>query len=216
MMIMAAMTTKKRGKHIPHAFGISFINILASWLATVPLWLLFHIIEWETPYLLAVSGMVIGNAMTAAGQTFHILQREYDVTKDLIENKLALGFTMYQASQEWIQQTVKTVLIPNLDTLKTVGLVQMPGMMTGMILAGASPYQAVKFQMVIMFSLTAIAVMSVLIISLLSYPSYLKTTSIPVGLLGSIVRIIITSSMKKIQKPFNYRIFFKRMQNTKR
>ena len=172
MMIIAAVTARKRGKQIPYAFGISFVSVFFSWTITVPLWILFHIIEFETPYVLAVSGMVIGNAMTASGQTFHLLQREFDQTKDLIETKLALGFTMYQASQEWIQQTVKTVLIPNIDTLKTVGLVQMPGMMTGMILAGTSPYQAVKFQIVIMFSITAVAVLSVLMISLLSYPFY--------------------------------------------
>jgi putative ABC transport system permease protein len=172
MMVIAALTARKRGKQIRLALGISFTSILFSWMITIPFWILFHIIRLETPYVLAVSGMVIGNAMTVSGQTFHLLQREFDQTKDLIETKLALGFTMYQASHDWIRETVKTVLIPNIDTLKTVGLVQMPGMMTGMILAGTAPYQAVKFQIVIMFSITAVSVLSVLIVSLISYPFY--------------------------------------------
>lgn len=172
MMVIAAFTARKRGKHIPHALGISFISIFCSWIITVPLWILFHIIRFETPYVLAVSGMVIGNAMTVSGQTFHLMHREFDQTKDLIETKLALGFTMYQAAHDWIRQTVKTVLIPNVDTLKTVGLVQMPGMMTGMILAGAPPYQAVKFQIIIMFSIAAIAVLSALIVTMIAYRFY--------------------------------------------
>ncbi|HJV44637.1 MAG TPA: iron export ABC transporter permease subunit FetB [Bacillota bacterium] len=172
MMAIAAITARKRGKQIPYSLGISFVSIFFSWAVTIPLWILFHIIRFETPYVLAVSGMVIGNAMTASSQTFHLLHREFDQTKDLIETKLALGFTMYQASHDWIKQTIKIVLIPNIDTLKTVGLVQMPGMMTGMILAGTPPYQAVKFQIVIMFSITAVAVLSVLLVSLLSYSFY--------------------------------------------
>lgn len=177
MMIVAALAAKKRGKDIPYALGTSLISIFFSWLVTVPLWLLFHIIRFETPYVLAVSGMVIGNAMTSSGLTFHLLQREFAQTRDLIETKLALGFTMTQASHEWIQQTLKTVLIPNIDTLKTVGLVQMPGMMTGMILAGSSPYQAVKFQIIIMFSITAVAVLSSIIISFISYRFFFEQKS---------------------------------------
>jgi putative ABC transport system permease protein len=177
MMIVAASTAKKRGQGVPYAFGVSLVSIFFSWLITIPLWLLFHIIRMETPYVLAVSGMVIGNAMTSSGLSFHLLKKEFAQTKDLIETKLALGFTMAQASQEWIQQTLKTVLIPNIDTLKTVGLVQMPGMMTGMILAGSSPYQAVKFQIIIMFSITAVAVLSSIIISFISYRFFFEQKS---------------------------------------
>jgi len=172
MTLVASYTARKRGKAIPFAGITSFCSIFISWLITVPLWVAFHVIPIETPQVLAVSGMVIGNAMTSTGLTFHLLQREFAQTKDLIETKLALGFTMYQASQEWIQQTVRTILIPNIDTLKTVGLVQMPGMMTGMILAGSSPYQAVRFQIVIMFSITAVVVISGIIVSVASYRFY--------------------------------------------
>lgn len=78
-----------------------------------------------------------------------------------------------QASQDLLESTIKVSLIPSMDSLKTIGLVHLPGMMTGMIIAGASPIEAVKYQIVIMFSLTA-AVLPALTVSFLSYKHFYK------------------------------------------
>jgi putative ABC transport system permease protein len=85
-------------------------------------------------------------------------------TKELIMVKLALGAPPPSTSQDLLESTIKASLIPSVDSLKTIGLVHLPGMMTGMIIAGVSPIQAVKYQIIIMFSLMTAAVLSSLTI----------------------------------------------------
>jgi putative ABC transport system permease protein len=60
-------------------------------------------------------------------------------------------------------------MIPTIDSLKTVGLVQLPGMMTGMIVAGANPIDAVRYQILIMFEITSSAAITSIILSVISY-----------------------------------------------
>jgi putative ABC transport system permease protein len=174
MIIIAARTCAKRGNAFHHSFWIAFAAIVIAEIVSVAIWVLFDIVDYEAQYILPMSGMIIGSSMVAVSLTFDRLYREFDSTKELIMGKLALGATNRQASQELIEATVKAALIPNVEAMKTIGLVQLPGMMTGAIIAGASPVIAVKYQLVILLTAFGNAAITAIMISFLTYPSFFK------------------------------------------
>ena len=73
-----------------------------------------------------------------------------------------------------IEATVKAALIPNVEAMKTIGLVQLPGMMTGAIIAGASPVIAVKYQLVILLTAFGNAAITAIMVNFLTYPAFFK------------------------------------------
>ena len=88
---------------------------------------------------------------------------------DQVETLLALGATRWEASRTAIQQAVRTGMIPTINTMMIVGLVSLPGMMTGQLLAGMDPLDAVKYQIVIMFLIAAGTSLGTFSIVLLGY-----------------------------------------------
>ncbi len=81
--------------------------------------------------------------------------------------------TMKQEQHENIKQyAIKIAMIPTIDSLKTMGLVQIPGTMTGMILAGAEPIAAVKYQIFIVFTLLVVAAISAIVVCFLNYRTF--------------------------------------------
>ena len=84
---------------------------------------------------------------------------------------LSLGGTVKQAIHPILKQSIKSSLIPTIESQKTIGLVQLPGMMSGQIIAGADPLQAVRFQLLIVFLIMSAASITAIILGLLIYPS---------------------------------------------
>jgi putative ABC transport system permease protein len=84
---------------------------------------------------------------------------------------LSLGATSRQASERLTREAIRAGMIPIIDSMKTVGLVQLPGMMTGLIIAGTSPIEAVRYQLLIMFSFTAASALTSIILGFLVYPT---------------------------------------------
>jgi putative ABC transport system permease protein len=111
--------------------------------------------------------------MVITGLSFERLFHEFQQSKDQVMLKLYLYNIIRQFSQDMLETTVKAALIPSIDSFKTIGLVHLPGMMTGMIIAGVSPVIAVKYQIVI---LLASSVTSALTVSFLSYRHLYKAS----------------------------------------
>ncbi len=175
MLGVASANAAKRGKGLP---GIQWLVLTAIGLAevfTVGLMLVLRIIPPTAQYIIPISGMVIGNAMVNAGLLLNRLQGEVAARRGEIETWLALGATPRQAAAAVLKTAVKAALIPSIDALKTVGLVQLPGMMTGQILAGASPLDAVKYQILIMYSLSAAAGIGSITLGVLSVTRFFNT-----------------------------------------
>ncbi|WNS80861.1 iron export ABC transporter permease subunit FetB [Domibacillus sp. DTU_2020_1001157_1_SI_ALB_TIR_016] len=174
MIVIASRTSAKRGEAFERSLWIAFAALVAAEAASVVIWVTFDIVDFEAQYILPMSGMIIGSSMVAVSLVFDRLKREFDSTKELIMGKLALGATRRQASQELIEATVKAALIPSMEGMKTIGLVQLPGMMTGAIIAGASPVVAVKYQLVIALTTFGNTAITAMIVSFLTYPAFFK------------------------------------------
>lgn len=110
---------------------------------------------WYDPrYLIPLAGMIIGNSMNGASLAAERLSAEMRERREEIEVSLCLGASARQASREAVRSAFRAALIPTTNTMAAMGLVSLPGMMTGQILSGTDPVIAVKYQIAIMFAIT--------------------------------------------------------------
>ncbi|WP_428267497.1 ABC transporter permease [Haliangium sp.] len=124
---------------------------------------------WRPQYAIPLLGMILGNSLTGISLCLDSLLAALDEGRDLVETELALGATRWEAVREPLAEAVRRGMIPILNAMTVVGLVSLPGMMTGQILAGADPLDAVKYQIVVMFMLAAASAMSAIVVALLVY-----------------------------------------------
>jgi putative ABC transport system permease protein len=86
-----------------------------------------------------------------------------------VETLLALGATRWEAARQPVQQAIRTGMLPLINSMMVVGIVSLPAMMTGQLLAGVAPLQAVKYQIVIMFLIASGTALGTVGVVLLSY-----------------------------------------------
>jgi UDP-glucose/iron transport system permease protein len=172
VMLAAATTTAMRGRgrgaSRTQLWQISGAGMLISSGLTLAYvtQVVLSVSPWYEPrYLVPLFGMIVGNAMNGATLAVERLGSEMERERGTVEAYLALGATPARAAAEPVRRALTAALIPSINGLMVVGLVQLPGMMTGQILAGASPLLAVRYQVVVAFMLTfATALTSVLVV----------------------------------------------------
>ncbi|GIP59583.1 ABC transporter permease [Paenibacillus woosongensis] len=169
MITVAASNAAKRGKGLAGIWWRVVIAIAATELLMMGLLLGLDIIEPTPQYIIPISGMTIGNAMVVAGLFLNQFKRDILASRGEIETLLSLGASARRSVQDVMKRSVKSSMIPTIDGMKTVGLVQLPGMMTGMIIAGADPVEAVRYQILIVFAFTSSAAITSILLSTLSY-----------------------------------------------
>jgi putative ABC transport system permease protein len=172
MLLNAAYNAAKRGKEIKNGVGISFIAIALGTLITLTILVVSGTIKYESYQVIPISGMIISNAMVALGLCYRHMTLDFKNKREEVETKLSLGADLLPASREIIKDSIKTGMLPTIDSAKTLGIVSLPGMMTGLILAGTSPIEAIKYQIMVTFMLLATTSISSLIACYLSYTSF--------------------------------------------
>ncbi|MBU1701298.1 MAG: iron export ABC transporter permease subunit FetB [Candidatus Eisenbacteria bacterium] len=111
---------------------------------------------WYTPqYAIPLLGMMLGNTMNGIALATDRLTQSAWQQRMVIEQRLMLGHTRSQAISDIRRECLRTGMIPMINAMSAAGLVSLPGMMTGQILAGSPPVEAVKYQILIMFLITA-------------------------------------------------------------
>jgi putative ABC transport system permease protein len=156
-LVAGIEAVRREKKRVPNTFIIVTGIIFASTILVMLFALIFivRIDSWFNPqYIIPMMGMLIGNAMTGASLLVNRLRSEMVSSREIIEAKLALGADRKEATRKCIGETVRAAMIPSINSLMIVGLVSLPGMMTGQIIAGASPLDAVKYQIAIMYMIT--------------------------------------------------------------
>ncbi len=144
----AAWNAQKRSKYIDKAFLSSFI---------VTVLVLTGSIEFAPMQVIPIAGMVAGNAMVAVELCYNQLGLRFHSEQQQIQEKLSLGATPKMASAGLIRDSIRASLIPTIDSAKTVGLVSLPGMMSGLIFARIDPVKAIKYQIMVTFMLLSTA-----------------------------------------------------------
>lgn len=128
--------------------------------------LVVHYSPWYDPrYLIPLAGMIIGNSMNGASLAAERLAAEMRERRDEMETALCLGASSRQASAPALRNAFRAAIMPTANTMAAMGIVSLPGMMTGQILSGTEPMVAVRYQIAIMCAITgAVAITSYLII----------------------------------------------------
>lgn len=129
---------------------------------------------WYDPrYLIPIGGMILGNAMTGAALAGDRFQGELRSRVEEVETLLALGFSGPESLHDLHRSSLRSAMIPTINAMLAVGIVQLPGMMTGQILSGTSPLIAVKYQVIVMLMITCAVALSSFIFLHLAVKRYL-------------------------------------------
>lgn len=175
MTFNAAYNAAKRGKAIKKGLIISFLSIAAGTIVTLAILVFSKTIQYEPYQIIPVSGMIISNAMVALGLCYKQIASDFKNKREEVETKLSLGADILPSSIEIIRDSIKTGMLPTIDSAKTLGIVSLPGMMTGLILAGTSPMEAIKYQIMVTFMLLSTTSISSFIACYLSYRSFFNS-----------------------------------------
>ena len=119
---------------------------------------------WKPQYFIPIGGMVIGNSMNAIAIALERLLGELRKRRLEVEAMLCLGADYKEASNDMFRNAMRAGMIPSINAMMGVGVVFIPGMMTGQILAGANPLQAVRYQIIVMIMLVGSTVIGTLLV----------------------------------------------------
>lgn len=159
-------------RRFAHIYWSCFLSILISSLLTTGITVegIINIHPWYNPqYVIPMLGMVLGNALTATSLALDRFTEDLISRREQVESLLSLGATRWEASQNLIQTAVRTGMTPIISQMMVMGTVSLPGMMTGQILAGALPTDAVRYQIVIIFTIAAGTALSTISIVLIAF-----------------------------------------------
>ncbi|HEY5997550.1 MAG TPA: ABC transporter permease [Candidatus Deferrimicrobiaceae bacterium] len=149
MVATAAAISARRAEGIPGAFRVSLFGIAAGSTAIVVPLVLFGVIEMQNNALVPVGSMVVANAMTSCSQALERFRADAIARTGPIEAALALGASPERAALPCVQGAVTAAFIPRIDTLRSLGIVWIPGLMAGMLLSGSDPVYAAIYQFVV-------------------------------------------------------------------
>jgi putative ABC transport system permease protein len=159
MVLVASLELMQRQERRPGgwmAFGLGNATLLlVGGLATVyAAGAIIHPAPWHAPrYVLPILGMVLGNVLTSISLALQVLTDGAERERAAIEARLAIGATRLHAFSGVLRQAMRMATTPLLNSMAVAGVVTLPGMMAGQILAGAEPTEAAKYQIMIMFVL---------------------------------------------------------------
>ncbi|MET4782516.1 ABC transporter permease [Glaciihabitans sp. UYNi722] len=140
-----------KSRYLPFIVGTVAVS------SVVPLTVVFVVgaIDFSPRYLLAVGGIIIGNAMTVSTLMGRTLGSTYLAQRDEMEAWLSLGATPRRSALRAVRFAASTALIPSTDQTRTTGIVTLPGAFVGAVFAGASPLEAAQFQVIVLAAILA-------------------------------------------------------------
>jgi putative ABC transport system permease protein len=172
MVVFGAITARRRARKVPNAFWPLLFALAIAGASTLGLVVALGIFQAKARFLVPVGGMVVGNSMTSAAVALNRLGDEMTDGARRIEATLALGATSTQASAPLVRRSLRSGMIALVDSTKTTGLIFFPGTMVGMLLAGAAPTDAVRLQLILLYTLLGSVSLAALISTTLAYRNF--------------------------------------------
>ncbi len=166
MVVFAADVARRRAPEVPGVFTLALVGFAATAVVTLGVVFGFGVFPLEGRTLVPIAGLVVGNSMNATVIAGRRIVEEVRERRLEIEARLALGQTSRLAAQPYVRRALRTALSPQIETTKAVGIVFLPGAMTGLILAGVDPVDAVMVQAVVMYLVLGAAATSTSVLSL--------------------------------------------------
>ncbi|HEX2041052.1 MAG TPA: iron export ABC transporter permease subunit FetB [Acidimicrobiales bacterium] len=155
MIGTATLTSGARARRVPGSRRIAVASLAVATAATLGLLILLGIVPAVPRAAIPLGSMILSNAMNTTSLVMMRLHDDLASHRREVEARLSLGETSTEASAPWHRVALRTGMLAIVDNTKVVGLVALPGAMTGMLLAGASPSAAIRLQLVVMYMLLA-------------------------------------------------------------
>lgn len=173
IIVNASWNTISRSSPVMHhVFLISFVAIFVGTALPLAGTIATGAIQFTANEVIPIGGMLANNGLIVINLAYQNLDRAFVQDGTNIESKLSLAATPKLASKGAIRESIRLAIVPTIDSVKTYGLVSIPGMMTGLIIGGVPPLQAIKFQLLVVFIHTTATIMSALIATYLSYGQF--------------------------------------------
>lgn len=151
MVVFAAVTVRNRAPEVPGVFPIALAAQAAVCVVSLGVIFGLRIFPLDARAVVPLAGMMVGNSMTSTVVAARRVVGELRDKRAEVEARLALGHPWTEASRPYVRDALRTAMIPQIESTKSVGLVFLPGAMTGLILAGVDPAKAVLVQLAIMY-----------------------------------------------------------------
>ncbi len=152
MALVSAVIAYERVRH-RRVLLTSFVSIAGTTFAALTPLLLSHLLQPTAHQLIPFGGLIIGNTLNSITLAFDRFLGEVRNRREEIEAKVALGAPLRYAMRESFRESLRTSLIPKINFMKAAGLVHIPGVAVGMLMAGADPMRAILFQIAILYTL---------------------------------------------------------------
>jgi len=173
MTVAAARIILKRAPDAPSGLFLAAVTSMAVTGITVTFAVTGLVIgadPWYSPrYVIPIAGMVLGNSMTGIALSLERVFADLDARAGEIRAMTALGASPWEAAHPSVRAALRAGLIPAINSMAAAGIVFIPGMMTGQILAGADPLEATKYQIVVMLMVAAAEIVGAALAVLMSY-----------------------------------------------
>ena len=168
----ASRQADKRNPNHKKRFHQSFLAIFLATGLTLTVLILSGAIQFLPSQIIPITGMIASNSMVAIGLCYREMNSLFRDQRQQVLEKLALGAPVKLASASIVRQSIRTAMQPTIDSAKTVGLVSLPGMMSGLIFAGVNPIFAIKYQIMVMFMLLSATSLGAVIAAYFAYRTY--------------------------------------------
>ncbi len=176
ILVMTTVAGVSAAQRVEHRFGGMWWDCLiatsaSAWLiGGITLLAIIRCQPWYSPqYVIPLGGMILGNTLSGISLGLDRLTKDLLERRDAVDCLLAMGASRWEAALPVIRESVRTGMIPMINMMMIVGLVSLPGMMTGQILAGQDPADAVKYQIVIIFVIAAATTLGTVLAVMLGY-----------------------------------------------
>lgn len=166
MIVFASLTVRIRAREIPGLWPLAVASFGAAAVVSLGVLFGFGVFELEARTLIPMAGVMVGNSMAATVLVSRRVYEELRDKRDDVEARLALGQSSADAARPHVRAALRTALIPQIEATKAVGLVFLPGAMTGLILAGVDPVDAVQVQTAVMFLILGSVATTTVVIAL--------------------------------------------------
>ncbi|WP_071131426.1 ABC transporter permease [Enterococcus timonensis] len=168
----ASYTAGKKSNGIANAFKISFIAILSATSLTLVVLILSGSVLFIPSQVIPVSGMIASNSMIAIGICYRNLNAKFKDQRQQVLEMLSLGANLKQASISIVRDSIRSGMLPTIESAKTIGIVSLPGMMSGLMFAGVDPTDAIKYQIMVTFMLLSTTSIASVIASYMAYKEF--------------------------------------------
>ncbi len=167
MVLFGGYTSAKRATGMKGAFSVTAPAILVGSTVVMIVLAVSRAMPLEPQFIIPLAGMAFGNSMAICSICLDRMLREVKLNRTAIETALSLGADSKKALEEYGKISIRASLIPTIDRLKTLGIIFIPGAMSGLLIAGTDPLVAAEYQIIVYLMIVGGGIITAILVGML-------------------------------------------------